>query len=100
MSNWPLAEVRMKIAKLAWSGVGGINLLQALADGSSCAPTECDQLDFKRQVNDDDIGLAETCRDIAAFHNMYGGFIVVGVAENGPRLPRLAVDECSRREVC
>lgn len=83
MSNWPLAEVRMKIAKLAWSGVGGINLLQALADGSSCAPTECDQLDFKRQVNDDDIGLAETCRDIAAFHNMYGGFIVVGVAENG-----------------
>jgi len=83
MSNWPLTEIRIKIAKLAQSGVGGVKLLEVLANGSSCAPTECDQLDFKRQVNDDDIGVAETCRDIAAFHNMYGGFIVVGVAENG-----------------
>ena len=83
MSNWPLTEVRIKIAELARSGVGGFKLLEVLADGSACAPTECDQLDFKRQVNEDDIGIAETCRDIAAFHNMYGGFIVVGVAENG-----------------
>lgn len=82
MSNWPLSEVRVQIAELARSGAGGVKLLELLAKGSSCAPTECDQLDFKRQVNDDEIGLAETCRDIAAFYNMYGGYIVVGVAEN------------------
>ncbi len=83
MGNWPLTEVKLKIAVLAKSGVGGTKLLEVLANGSSCAPTECDQLDFKRQVNDDEIGIAETCRDVAAFYNMYGGFIVVGVAENG-----------------
>jgi tetratricopeptide (TPR) repeat protein len=82
MSNWPLTEVRIKIAELARSGVGGLKLLQALATGRSCAPVECDQLDFKRQVNEDEIGVAESCRDIAAFYNTYGGFIVVGVAEN------------------
>lgn len=83
MSNWPLAEVRINIAKLACSGAGGVKLLEVIAKGGLCAPIECDQLDFKRQVNDDDIALAEACRDIAAFHNMYGGFIVVGVAEIG-----------------
>lgn len=83
MINWPLTEVKINIAKLAKSGVGGITLLEVLASGRLCAPTECDQLDYKLQVNDDEIGIAETCRDIAAFYNMYGGFIVVGVAENG-----------------
>ena len=82
MSNWPLNEVKRKIAELAKSGVGGIKLLEVLANGSSCAPIECDQLDFKRQVNDNALGIAETCRDVAAFYNMYGGFIIVGVAEN------------------
>lgn len=83
MKNWPLSEVKIKIAELAQSGMGGNKLLEVVAKGSSCAPTECDQLDFKRQVNEDDIGLAETCRDIAAFYNMYGGYIVVGIAEHG-----------------
>jgi DNA-binding MarR family transcriptional regulator len=83
MSNWPLSEVRMKIAELAHCGVGGTKLLEVLARGSLCAPTECDQLDFKRQVNEDEIGLAETCRDVAAFYNMYGGYIVVGIEEHG-----------------
>lgn len=83
MTNWPLSEVRVKIAELARSGLGGTKLLEVLAKGSACAPTECDQLDFKRQVNDDEIGLAETCRDITAFYNMYGGYIVVGIAEHG-----------------
>ena len=82
MTNWPLSEVKLKIAELAKSGVGGTKLLEVLACGSYCAPTECDQLDYKRQVNDDDFGVAETCRDVAAFYNMYGGFIIVGVAEN------------------
>lgn len=81
MTNWPLAEVKLKIAELAKSGVGGIKLLEVLARGSSCAPTECDQLDYKQEVNDNDLGIAETCRDVAAFHNMHGGFIIVGVAE-------------------
>lgn len=81
MSSWALTEVRVKIAELARSGVGGRKLIELVANGSACAPIECDQLDFKRQVSHDEIGIAETCRDIAAFHNMYGGFIVAGVAE-------------------
>ena len=81
MSSWALTEVRVKIAELARSGTGGSKLVELVANGSACAPMECDQLDFKRQVSDDEIGVAETCRDIAAFHNMYGGFIVAGVAE-------------------
>lgn len=83
MSNWPLSEVRTKIAEFARSGVGGDKLLKVIAHGNTCAPIECDQLDFKRQVNDDEIGIAETCRDVAAFFNMYGGYIIVGVKENG-----------------
>lgn len=83
MNNWPIADIKVKIAELAKSGVGGLKLLEILAKGSSCASVECDQLDYKRQINDDEIGIAETCRDIAAFYNMYGGFIVVGVAEQG-----------------
>lgn len=83
MSDWPLAEIRLRIAELARSGQGGFGLLEAIANGSSCAPTECDQLDYKLKINDDEVGLAETCRDIAAFYNMYGGYIVVGIAEHG-----------------
>ena len=82
MNNWPLIEIRKKIAELVQNGSGGVKLLEMLANGSSCAPAECDQLDFKRQVNEDDIAQAETCRDVAAFYNMYGGFIIVGIKEN------------------
>lgn len=58
-------------------------MLTLLAHGNTCAPIECDQLDFKRQVNSDEIGLAETCRDVAGFFNMYGGYIIAGIKELG-----------------
>jgi hypothetical protein len=56
-----------------------INLLST--DEAICA-REGQCWDFKReQISNDILPLAETCRDIAAFFNAYGGFIILGVEE-------------------
>ncbi|MFG0787067.1 DUF3297 family protein [Delftia tsuruhatensis] len=80
--NWHILDIRKQIANFVHSGVGGSKLLEVIAEGGQCAPLECDQLDYKRQINDDDLALAEICRDVTAFYNMYGGYIVVGVQEH------------------
>lgn len=42
---------------------------------------ECEVLDFKRQLPDGDAEYVKTIRDLVAFHNSYGGFLVFGVEE-------------------
>ena len=47
-----------------------------------CAPVEGDVLDYKEQVDiADSIGVAEICKDVVAFHNRFGGYLVLGVQE-------------------
>ncbi|MGY6269426.1 RNA-binding domain-containing protein [Achromobacter denitrificans] len=42
---------------------------------------ECEVLDFKRQLPQDDLEYEKLVRDLVALHNSYGGFIVFGVGE-------------------
>jgi hypothetical protein len=42
---------------------------------------ECEVLDFKRQIPDGDVEYIKTVRDLVAFHNSYGGFLIFGVEE-------------------
>lgn len=42
---------------------------------------ECEVLDFKQQPPESNAEYAKTIRDLVAFHNSYGGFLVFGVCE-------------------
>lgn len=42
---------------------------------------ECEVLDFKQQLPQDDFEHAKLVRDLLALHNSYGGFIIFGVRE-------------------
>lgn len=42
---------------------------------------ECEVLDFKRQLPEDNLEYLKVVRDLIALHNSYGGFIVFGVEE-------------------
>ncbi|MEW6464704.1 MAG: RNA-binding domain-containing protein [Pseudomonadota bacterium] len=45
------------------------------------AVKECEVLDYKRQLPDSDAEYAKVVRDLVAFHNSYGGFLIFGVEE-------------------
>lgn len=42
---------------------------------------ECEVIDFKQQLPDNDTEYAKTIADLVAFHNSYGGILVFGVKE-------------------
>ena len=50
-------------------------------EGLESGIQECEVLDFKRQLPDGDAEYVKTVRDLVAFHNSYGGFLVFGVDE-------------------
>jgi hypothetical protein len=56
--------------------------MSLVAVDGACAPLEGDLLDYKREFGRDDVGIAELCRDIVAMHNTYGGYLVLGVAQD------------------
>lgn len=43
--------------------------------------SECEVLDLKRQLPDNDMEYLKLVRDLIALHNSYGGFIVIGIGE-------------------
>jgi len=45
------------------------------------AVNECEVLDFKQQLPENDYEYAKTVRDVVALHNSYGGFLIFGVRE-------------------
>lgn len=57
-----------------------IDVLSKVMAGASSAK-ECEVLDFKRQLPQSDLEYAKTLRDLVAFHNSYGGFLVFGIDE-------------------
>lgn len=42
---------------------------------------ECEVIDFKQQLPQDDVEYLKAMRDLVAMHNSYGGFIVFGIYE-------------------
>lgn len=80
--TWATNELRRRLAELVEQGVAGQAVMDLLIEGSTCAPLEGDQLDYKLRCSADDIGVAEVCRDIVAMHNTYGGYLVFGIKEH------------------
>jgi putative transcriptional regulator len=62
------------------SGVFDVNLLDNLTSDVGFIQ-ECEVLDFKESIPKSDAEYAKTLRDLVAFHNSYGGFLVFGVKE-------------------
>lgn len=80
--DWRTQDIKKTLAQQVIEGVCGTAMLDLLVSGDKCAPVEGDLLDYKESVNAvDPIAIAEVCKDIVAFHNTYGGYLVIGVAE-------------------
>ena len=62
------------------SGSFDVNLLDDLTSDIGFIK-ECEILDFKEDIPRSDSEYAKTLRDLVAFHNSYGGFLVFGVKE-------------------
>lgn len=62
-------------------GLIGSELVGIFAPDGSLIPTESELWDYKESVADSTVSYAETAKDIIAFHNTYGGYIIIGVAE-------------------
>ncbi|HSI44057.1 MAG TPA: RNA-binding domain-containing protein [Methylotenera sp.] len=53
----------------------------SLIDKEDKSLRECEVLDFKREIPSTDFDYAKLYKDILAFHNSYGGFIIMGINE-------------------
>lgn len=70
-----------QIYSLIQDGIVGPTVVTALDLGSPELVHECELVDYKREFDSSGSGIAKTVRDIVAFHNTYGGYIVFGVEE-------------------
>lgn len=68
-----------RLHKAVSSGVFDPLILSELGETSSVS--ECEVLDFKKQLPESDAEYLKLVRDLVALHNSYGGFIVFGVCE-------------------
>lgn len=75
-----MSEIVAKIHKCVLQGELDLSIFNsAITPDSSLL--ECEVLDFKQQEPKTDVEYAKTIRDLVAFHNSYGGFLVFGVRE-------------------
>jgi tetratricopeptide (TPR) repeat protein len=77
-----LLNVIGAIQKLIAEAAIDDRVIQTLAPDGVFIPVEKAHWDYKREVETTALGLAGIVKDIAAFHNSFGGYIVVGVAED------------------
>jgi hypothetical protein len=75
-----MTEVVARLHQCVASGSLDQHILDELKDGS-VKVGECEVLDFKQQVPEGDFEYAKVIRDLVAFHNSFGGFLVFGVKE-------------------
>jgi hypothetical protein len=76
--------IKRRIAELCETGICDDSVLSTVVQNDTCAPIEFECLDYKAEVDlQDKICCAEICKDIVAFHNRYGGYLVFGVRESG-----------------
>jgi len=75
-----LQATRHKIARLLDAGAINGSVLDAVFVGDRFCPAEGVLFDYKRDVPTG-AALVKTLRHIAGFHNTYGGYLIIGVAE-------------------
>jgi hypothetical protein len=76
-----LQDARRALAAFIESGSADKALVDAIYDGESFLPIEGLLIDYKREIPTDKFGLAKFLKHILAFHNTYGGFLVIGAEE-------------------
>jgi hypothetical protein len=75
-------QVRGELSRLNFEGVLDISVLESLRLHDGMAALECEVLEYKRELGKSKELLARRIRDIVAFYNTYGGYIVLGVNED------------------
>ena len=80
-SSLGLQDARRALAAFIESGSADKSLVDAIYDGESFLPIEGLLIDYKREVPTDKFGVAKFLKHILAFHNTYGGFLIIGAEE-------------------
>jgi tetratricopeptide (TPR) repeat protein len=73
--------VRKDVYKLLCNCVVDEQVIARLRSSQRAFATECELWDYKKDVGTTPADEAELVRDVVAFHNSYGGYIVIGVEE-------------------
>lgn len=76
-----MQDARRSLATLIESGTVTASLLDVIYDGEGFLPIEGLLLDYKREMPTDKFGMAKFLKHVLAFHNTYGGFLVIGADE-------------------
>lgn len=74
-----MSEAVRRLHNAVSTGVFDVKILSELQTLQSVS--ECEVLDFKKQLPESDAEYVKLLRDLVALHNSYGGFIVFGVNE-------------------
>lgn len=78
-----LNECRSKIIRLIAAGDISTSVLQAIYEEQAFLPHETELWDYKRSVGVEKLDLAELARDVISMYNSFGGYIIVGVDDDG-----------------
>jgi Tfp pilus assembly protein PilF len=74
-------EIKTRIVNLVRSGGRGEEVCRTLICPDP-VPLECELWDYKQEYSESAVSLGELCRDVVAFHNSYGGYLIVGVSDD------------------
>ncbi|MBH1553917.1 putative DNA binding domain-containing protein [Stenotrophomonas maltophilia] len=79
-----LLQVREEISRLIeFSSVGDEVLMALRQCPATLVPRECELWDYKQLLGESRLDQAELVRDVIAFHNSYGGYLLFGVDDDG-----------------
>lgn len=73
--------VRATVSRLIEAGSLGNEIIEAVFDGAKFAPYEGYLFDYKAKWPETKLELKKLVRHVAAFHNVFGGYIFFGVDE-------------------
>lgn len=80
-SSFGLQDARRALAASIESGSTNKALVDVIFDGESFLPIEGLLIDYKREIPTDKFGVAKFLKHVLAFHNTYGGFLIIGAEE-------------------
>lgn len=76
-----IQSIRSRIAEYVANGTHSFAVIETLYNGLTFLPAEGYLFDYKRNWPESRAELAKYARHVAAFHNVFGGFIFFGVEE-------------------
>lgn len=63
------------------NGLYGQNIINIIYNNNQFIPKESDLWDYKQNLENNEISLCKLVKQVASFHNSYGGYIFYGIAE-------------------